>query len=144
MKLEDYQKAWEQDGKIDKDELDVAATQVPLLHAKYWKFYSAERLALKKYNIEHRTLQQKKRLWLLGKMDDEQREALGWPVQQLRILEPAVQKYLDADADVQKLEANVAYIEEKLRFLEDIIKNINNRGYLIRTTVDFLKFKCGV
>lgn len=143
MTLDDYLTEWERDAAFELTALDVAARQTPLLHAKWWRFYSQERLRLKKVDSDYKLLYRQKWEYFLGKMDDVEREHLGWPPQPLKILSQNVSVYLDGDADLQTLSKKRVYTEEVLRFLEDVIKQIHNRNYQLKTALDYLRFAQG-
>ena len=103
MTLEQYQSEWVKDAELPPDELDAAARNVPLLHAKWWKFFSTERLRYKKADLEYKTLYKLRWEYWLGKLDDDERVKHGWPVQPLKILSPNITTYLDADPVLQPL-----------------------------------------
>jgi hypothetical protein len=145
MNLNDYLDAWSADAKLSPDELDADARNVPLLHAKWWRYYVTERLTFRKLELEYKTLYRQKYDWYAGKMDDDERIALQWEPQPLRLRQTGdISRHLDADPDIQRANTRRAYVEETLRFLEDVIKAINKRGFDIKNSIDFLKFKMGV
>jgi len=51
--------------------------------------------------------------------------------------------YLDADQDIIKINLKISVQQEKVDTLEAIIKSISNRGYLIKSAIDFERFKVG-
>jgi hypothetical protein len=144
MSLEHYQSEWVTDSALALDALDEAARNVPYLHAKWWKHYSTERLRFKKLDSDYRALYRQRWEYWMGKLDDTERTLLGWPVQPLKILSGNVNTYLDADPVLAAAKLRLALAEETCRFLEDVIKHINNRGFTIKNAIDFLKFKMGV
>lgn len=143
MTLLDYQQEWMKDGPLKLDKLDEDARNTPLLHARYWAYYTKEKIRFKKAEFAYRKLYRQRWEYFLNRMDDTEREALGWPIQPLKIIVAQVDKYLDGDDVLQAAKLTLTEAEETCRFLEDTLKNINNRGYLIGTTVNFLKFKMG-
>jgi len=143
MTLDDYLHDWEHDAAFELTALDVAARQTPLLHAKWWRYYSQERLRLKKVDSDYKALYRQKWEYFLGKMDDTEREELGWPPQPLKILSQNVSVYLDSDPALQVLSHKRVYLEEVLRFLEDVIKQIHTRNYQIKTALDYMRFAQG-
>lgn len=144
MTLEQYLTEWERDADMDMSELDAAARNVPLLHAKWWKYYTTERLRFKKIESDYKLLYRRKWEYFLGKMDDTEREDLGWDPLPLKILSQNVGIYIEGDKDIQSLLVKKAYIEEVLRFVEDVLKQINQRNYHIKNCIDFLRFKHGL
>jgi hypothetical protein len=144
MTLDQYHVEWLQDARLPADTLDESARNVPYLHAKWWRFYAEERLKYKKIDLEYKVLYKHKVEWYSGKMLDEDRLDLKWPVNPRKILPAQLTTYIDADADIQTLQRSRILSEETLRFLEDVIKQINGRGFHIKNTIDFLKFKNGL
>ena len=47
MKIEDIISMWQEDVKIDETELSRESLNIPLLHGKYLKHFSDERLQLR-------------------------------------------------------------------------------------------------
>jgi hypothetical protein len=144
MTFDDYHAEWTKDAELDPSALDEAARNVPILHAKWWRFYVAERLRFKKLDLEYKSLYQLRYEYWNGRLDDEVRKEKGWPIQHLKVLSPQLPIYLEADAVLQELVKKRAVCEETLRFLEDVIKQINHRGFHIKNSIEFLKFKMGV
>jgi len=60
-----------------------------------------------------------------------------------RILKSDAGQYVDADSDVIALNLKLAYQQEKLELLADIIKTISNRGFHIKSAIDWERFKVG-
>jgi tetrahydromethanopterin S-methyltransferase subunit G len=51
--------------------------------------------------------------------------------------------YIDSDSDIQKLQARIDMQNEKVEFVESIIKNLPARGYQINAAISWEKFKVG-
>lgn len=143
MTLDQYHTQWEQEAPLHLDALDEDARDVPLLHARWWRFYTAEKRLFKKLELEYKLLFRQKREWYSGKLDDVERLKLKWEPQPLKIELRHLTTYLDADADLQRNTAQRFIAEETLRFLESVIGCINKRGFDIKNAIDFLKFKSG-
>ena len=144
MLLEEYQNEWQKDAAIAPDELDKSAREVPLLHAKWWRFYTHERLRFKKLDLEYKSMYLLRYEYWNGRLDDAVRKERGWDIQNLKVLTPQLPVYLDADEVLQDILKRKVVVEETLRFLEDVIKQINGRGYHISSAIKFLAFKMGV
>ena len=144
MTLDEYFDEWKKDAPIPADDLDNSARNVPVLHAKWWRFYAGDRLRFRKLDFEYKVLYNHKYQWYAGKMIDEDRVKLGWPVKPLKILSAAMPRHLESDVDLQNVNKQKAVLEETLKFLEDVIKQINGRGFHISNAVKFLAFKMGV
>jgi hypothetical protein len=144
MKLDEITSLWEQDSKIDKTELADESLKIPQLHHKYYKIYSNEKLILRKLNTEYKQLRlQKFEFYTQG--PNEETEDKGWVLPAIgRILKVDVAQYIEADNDLIQLSLKIGIQEEKIEFLESIIKTLNNRGYNIHTALEFIKFMNGL
>jgi len=61
----------------------------------------------------------------------------------LKILRQDIDKYLDADSELQKSKQKVKYLEVVIDYLDRTVKQINNRGFLIKNSIDWRKFTNG-
>jgi len=143
MTLEALHTEWAKDQDLPLDRPDKAIRDVPLLHAKWWRYYTDERQRYLLLKQEHDGLRHAKFEWYVGRLDETEREKYGWPHQHLRIVRQEVETYLNSDADLRPLAGKLEIQETKLKFIEDAIKHINARGYLIHSYIDFLKFSQG-
>ena len=143
MKLETIYEHWSSDSKIDRTELGNESIKIPQLHAKYFKFYSEERLRLKQYESEHKILYKRKFEYYMGTMDEGEQKNLGWEPQLLKILRTDLPTYIDADQDIINLNLKISMQKEKIDVLDNIIRTINNRGFQIKNVIDWEKFKTG-
>ena len=50
---------------------------------------------------------------------------------------------MDADPELQLLQARINYYEEIMFFLEKVIQSLNNRGFQIKNSIDWQKFMQG-
>lgn len=143
MKLDDLHAQWAQDSDLDFSQPDIALRSIPILHAKWWRLFTEERQRYMSIKQAYDLLRHQKFEWYLGRMSDEERKQLGWAPQPLRIVRQEVDMYLANDAAMVPLAAKLAMAELKLKFIEDAIKHINGRGFLISSYVNWLKFSQG-
>jgi hypothetical protein len=118
--------------------------KIPQLHHKYYKIYSNEKLILRKLNTEYKQLRlEKYEFYTQG--PNEETDNKGWKLPASgRILKADVLQYIEADTDLINLSLKIGIQEEKIEFLESIIKTLNNRGYNIHTALEFIKFMNGL
>jgi hypothetical protein len=143
MKLEEIFEEWKKDSQIDRTELGEESLKVPKLHHKYHQVYSSEKLLLRKLEAEYKKLKLEKYEFLTQGPSEETREK-GWelPAKGL-ILKADIPMYLEADTDLINLSLKIGYQQEKIELLESIIKSLGNRGYNIKTAVDWARFMMG-
>lgn len=144
MKLEQIFEMWHQDSKIDHTELSHEALRIPQLHHKYFQVYSHERLVLRKYEAELKRLKlDKYEFYTQGPTPET--HAKGWQLPPIgKIIKSDVGQYVDSDKDIIELTLKVGVQQEKIELLDSIIRSLNNRGYLIKSAIDFEKFKVGM
>ena len=76
-------------------------------------------------------------------MSVEELEAVDWEPFQFKLLKADVQEYIDADDNVIESKKILALHEEKVNYLESIVKSLTTRGYLIKNAIDWKRFTEG-
>ena len=143
MKLEEIQELWNRDREIDIAELAIESVRIPQLHDKYLKIYIDERIKLKSLEFELSKMVSLKNDYYSGRMAQEDLEKLGWEPFLGKILKGEMHSYLEADEDVFRIKTKIVMMEEKINYLDSIVKMINNRGFQIKSAIDWIKFKSG-
>ncbi len=143
MKFEEIQKEWTHDCPIDETELSQESVKIPQLHNKYLLFYSNEKLKFKELKYLFTGLIKRKRDYYSGRMTEEELEAADWEPFRIKLLKADVQEYIDADENVIESKKLLALQEEKVNYLESIVKGLSTRGYLIKNAIDWKRFTEG-
>lgn len=143
MKLEDIQALWDQDSKINSVDLANESLRVPELHNKYYKIYTQERLVMNKWELELKVVYKEKYEYYMGFLDEGTLKANGWEPFALKVLKADLPIYMESDQDMINAAKRITLQREKISFLESIIKNLNNRGFLIKNAIDWNKFTNG-
>lgn len=143
MKLEEILDMWSTDTNIDRTELGEEALKLPKLHSKYLRIFTEERLTLRKMEEDRKQLVLTKHDYYRGVLPDEDLKALGWEPFRMTLLKSDIPMRMEADQDIIKINLKIAMQQEKVDTLEAIIKSISNRGFLIKSAIDYEKFKVG-
>ena len=144
MKIDDIIDMWQSDVKIDETELSRESLNIPLLHGKYLKYFSQERLKLRAQKMKQKQLQQRLMDYYRGDLNNpEDLAELGREPYEFKRLKQEVSHYVDSDSEMVQLNTKIAYQQEMVDILEEIIKAINTRGYVIKNSLDFLRFTSG-
>ena len=80
-------------------------------------------------------------------MPKEDIEARGWsydPLEGLKVLKGDMNKFYDADPDIQKAKGQIDYTKELVSVLEEIISNIRWRHQNIKNIIEWKKFTSGI
>jgi len=134
---------WAKDAPIDETNLVGESKRIPLLHSKYYNMYYKEVLRVKKLRAEYKELERLKREYYDGSMDQETLNEHGWKPFQLKVLRNDLDKYIQADKDIIKLSLTIDFHSANANYLEDIIKTIHSRNFVIKNMIDILKFQAG-
>ena len=143
MKLEDIQELWHRDSEIDYTELGTESIRIPQIHDKYLKIFTDERIRLKGVEFELSKMVRTKTEYYSGKMSQEELERHGWEQYLGRLLKNEIANYIESDDDVIKLKQQLVVLQEKVNYLDSVIRMINNRGFQIKNALDWLKFTNG-
>ena len=143
MQIDDIHNEWSIDSQIDRTELGAESIKIPQLHAKYFKFFSNERLRLKQHEQKYKILYRQLHEYYMGSIDEEEQTELGWEPQPLKILKQDIPMYIDAHKDIIDLNLRIAMQKEKIDLLDSIIRSVINRGFQIKNAIDWEKFKHG-
>ena len=140
MNLDEIQAQAEKDLKIDDTELDVESLNTPILHAKYLKHYSTYSLMLTKAQSEYSQLYKQKWIFYTGKADPEEYKKVNF---ELKVLRQDVSTFIEADEEIIKQKQKVSYLKVVCSYLENTLKQINNRGFQIKNAIDWKRFTEG-
>ena len=143
MTIEELRKMINADIPMDKTELDIESMKTPQLHNKYLILLMDEKLILGKIQSDLNILKKDKWLYYTGKMSQEELQLQGWEPFDLNILKTDIDKFIDSDKDIIRLSNKILLQKEKVNYLENVIKIINNRQWSIRSTIDWVKFTNG-
>ena len=140
MKIEELYKEVERDLKIDDTELDLESIRTPQIHNKYLKYFTQQSLQYKKLQDDYKVMYRMKWEYYTGKANPEVYKEQPFD---LKVLKADVGIYLDSDGDLQQLSQRMAYTKQIIEYLERILKEINNRNWNIRNTIEWKKFLHG-
>lgn len=134
---------WAKDSIIDESNLVNESKKIPALHAKYYNLYYKEVLRVKKLKYDYKELEATKREYYDGSMDEETLAEYGWKPFQLKVLRGDMDKYIQSDKDIIQLSLKIDYHYANANYLEDIIKTIHSRNFIVKNMIDILKFQAG-
>ena len=140
--LETLQGMWNEDSKIDPDNLHTESLNIPVLHSKYYDIYNTLMLLRKKAEQQRKNIRHERYEYFSGKADPEVYIDNPFP-KKIRDKE-TMQKYLDADTKLSGISLKIEYYDVMLRFIEEILKQITNRTYQIKNALEFMRFSSGM
>jgi hypothetical protein len=140
MNIDELYNEIERDLKIDDTELDLESIRTPQLHNKYLKLYTTHSLQLKRLQDEYKILYKEKWEYYTGKASPDTYREKPFDI---KVLRADIGIYIDSDTDLQQLSQKVAYTKQIADYLERILREINNRNWTIRNTIEWKKFLHG-
>lgn len=140
MTIDELLKQIEADSQLDKNKLDLEALKIPSLHAKYYRYFME---AIRTMRAIEQGLKEQKKVrsdYYLGKADDDiyKAEPLNF-----KVIKADLDLYLEADKVYASAVARRDEQRMKVTMLEDFIKTLNNRSFLISNAINFAKFQAG-
>ena len=141
MNLDEVQEMWQRDSVIDPDNLHDESLKIPQLHSKYYTIYNTTILLREKARETYNKVKLERYNYYTGKATAEVYAEEPFPYK-VRDKE-ALQRHMDADVRLNKIDLKIRYYDVILKFLEEIIKCISNRTYQIKNSIEFMKFTAG-
>ena len=141
MNLEQIQDMWEKDSKIDPDNLHDESLKIPQLHSKYYTLYNTITLLRERAKEQYSKVRLERYNYFTGKAPAEVyvEEPFPYKVRE----KDAIQRHLEADDKMNKVDRKIKYYDIMLKFLEEIIRNISGRTYQIKNAIEWNKFQAG-
>ena len=141
MNLEQIQEMWEKDSHIDPDNLHDESLKIPQLHSKYYTLYNTITLLREKARGQYNKVKLERHNFYTGRAPDEvyKEEPFDYRVRD----KEAIQRHMDADERLNKVDLKIRYYDVQLKFLEEIIKNISNRTFQIKNAIEWHRFQAG-
>ena len=140
MTLDELQQLVDKDLKLDDTELDTESARIPLLHNKYLQHFNKFSLLQKKAQQDLNTLEREKWEYYTGKADPHVYKQRPFDI---KVLKADVHIYMDSDPDLQKADQKVAYLNQIVKYLEQVLRGVNNRTFLIKNAIEWKKFTSG-
>ena len=132
---------WEKDSQIDADNLHTESLKVPALHAKYHEMFNNFLLLRKKAEQQRKNIRHERYEYYSGKADPEVYEREPFP-KKVRDKDALI-RYMDADDRVSEANLKVEYYDVMINYTESILKQISNRTYQIKNSIEWHKFQAG-
>ena len=141
MNLEKIQEMWEKDSQIDPDNLHDESLKIPQLHSKYYTLYNTITLLRERAREQSAKVRLERYNYYTGKATAEvyAEEPFPYKVRE----KDAIQRHLEADDKMNKVDMKIKYYDIMLKFLEEIIRNISGRTYQIKNAIEWNKFQAG-
>ena len=141
INLDKIQSMWQEDCKIDIDNMHEESIKVPQLHSKYHEILNNLILLRTKAQKIQKNVRHERYEYYSGKADPDVYEREPFP-KKVRD-KHALIRYMDADDRVSDANLKVEYYDVMINYTESILKQISNRTYQIKNSIEWHKFQAG-
>ena len=141
INLDKIQSMWQEDCKIDIDNMHEESIKVPQLHSKYHEILNNLILLRTKAQKIQKSVRHERYEYYSGKADPEVYEKEPF-LKKVRDKDALI-RYMDADDRVSDANLKVEYYDVMINYTESILKQISNRTYQIKNSIEWHKFQAG-
>ena len=137
---------WAEDSHVDfqfknkqySADLAQVALDIPFIHNKYLNHYTDISQIKTSLEFEVRKLVKEKREYYGGEADAKvyAEKPFGNSIK----TSEKMKVYLESDDEVINLEAKIKYLDQMLYWLDQVMKQISNRGFQIKSAIEWEKF----
>ena len=111
------------------------------IKAKWLDYKSRFELLLARSKGDYQVLYREKWEYYGGKSDAKVYAAKPFD---LKVLKTDLQIYISSDSDIIELSNKIAYLETTIKFIDGVIKSIDNRGWDIKHAITWKQFEAGM
>jgi len=143
FKLDYIMEEHAKDIQIDDLNLDGESLKIPQLHNKYYKILVNESIILNRMNLDLQQLEAKKYEFYSHGGKAEEKET-GWTLPPRgNIIRQDIDRFLNMDKDLIDAKVRVNFQKEKVKYLEEILNELNRRSFNIGNAIKFKIWKDG-
>ena len=145
-KFEKLREEWKEDSHIDfqfknkqySADLAQVALDIPFIHNKYLNHYTDISQIKTSLEFEIRKLVREKREYYGGEADAKiyAEKPFGNSIK----TSEKMKVYLESDDEVINLEAKIKFLDQMLYWLDQVMKQISNRGFQVKSAIEWEKF----
>ena len=145
-KFETLRSEWKEDSHVDFQfknkqytaDLGQLALDIPFQHNKYLNHYTDVSQIKTSLEFEVRKLVKEKREYYGGEADA--RVYAEKPFGNSIKTSEKMKVYLESDDEIINLEAKIKYLDQMLYWLDQVMKQISNRGFQVKSAIEWEKF----
>ena len=142
MTLEELQKEAREDLVIlDQERLDQESYKNQNIKPKWLEYRTKYDQLLIMSRANHQKMYREKWEYYGGKSDAKVYVAKPFD---LRVLKTDLQMYINSDDEILALQGKISYYESIIKYIDGVIKSIDNRGWDIRNATEWKKFEAGM
>ena len=141
MNLDELKLQVSQDLRVDDEHLDTESLKNQEIKAKYLDHKSKFELLLFKAKGDYKRLYREKWEYYGGKADAKIYVTKPFD---LKVLKTDLHIYIESDEDIIKSEHKIAYLETVIKYIDGVLRSIQNRGWDIKNAISWKQFEAGM
>ena len=142
MNLDELKEEARKDLTIDNVEnLDSESLKNQKIKAKYLEHKTRYQLLLQRANGDYQRMYRQKWEYYDGKADAKVYVAKPFD---LKVLKNDLAMYISSDEEIITLMDKIGYLEVVIKYIDGVIKSIDNRGWDIKNAIEWKKFESGM
>ena len=135
---------WINDAGWDETEPQKATANIPKLHAKYLRIMTHHNLMVKKITGDYHARRKIKWEYYNGDLNNpEDLEKYKLEPMMKKVLRADIPHYLDSDTELNNILLKKVMHEEIVDFCKNVLKELNNRTWQLKSYMDWEKFVGG-
>ena len=142
MNLEQLKEQASKDLVVENEEhLDSESLKNQKIKVKYLEHKTRFQLLLQQANGDYQRMYREKWEYYGGKADVKVYVAKPFD---LKVLKGDLAMYISSDEEVIALLDKIGYLEVVIKYIDGVIKSIDNRGWDIKNAIEWKKFEAGM
>ena len=141
MTLDELKLQVEKDLKVNDERLDTESYRNQELYAKYLDHKTNFEFLLYRAKGEYKVLYRQKWEYYGGKADAKVYAAKPFDI---KVLKNDLTMYIQSDDDILEIQGKISYYESIIKYVDGVIKSIDNRGWDIKNAIEWKKFEAGM
>lgn len=144
MDFKELKDLWEKDSQIDSKALDTEALRIPRLHSKWYNILIDHKIEFKREELAYAKEKIAAKNYYSGdySVEDPRFKKLGHQSRKLKSED--MNDFCSADSDLQKTKLKMFVAQEKIEFILNILKQLNDRNFQISNAIKWRKFMEGI
>ena len=126
---------------VNEEQLGSESLKNQKIKAKYLDYRTSFAQLLQKANGDYQRMYREKWEYYGGKADAKVYVAKPFD---LKVLKNDLAMYISSDEEFMNLSNKIAYLESTIKYMECVIKSIDNRGWDIKNAIEWKKFEAGM
>ena len=141
MTLDELQSIVAKELKVNDEKLDSESLKNQELYAKYIEHKSRFELLSHKARADYKRVYKEKWEYYGGKADAKIYVTKPFD---LKVLKTDLHIYIESDEDIIKSEHKIAYLETVIKYIDGVLRSIQNRGWDIKNAISWKQFEAGM